>query len=71
MKLGITFGALAIPIKKQLAEQGMHVPHLAMWQHHADSIAALSIVGLLSDSETHNARRRLLKRIIAITKAVK
>lgn len=70
MKLGITFGALSPTIKKQLATQGFGAgrAHIAMWQRNADAIATLSILGLLADSETRNARRRLMNKIAAVVK---
>lgn len=61
MKIGVRFGALAPSLAKQL---GLPRRRLRYLQDCADGIVNLSVGGLLSDAETHRARRRLLKRIV-------
>ncbi len=63
--IGLHFGAMCDPIKKQLAEQGFtQVPRmLERWQLAADAVVRLSIAGLLSQKEADNARKRLVKLI--------
>ena len=56
----ITFGALAEPLHKQLGEPE---DKLELLQRAADSVAYLSIHGFLSESETHSARKRIVKEI--------
>ncbi len=63
--LGITFGALSPRIKEQLpAAVKIKLMDLIHIQKDADAIARLSIRGILSDSETRNARRRVMKEIM-------
>lgn len=57
---GVTFGALADPLWKQL---GLPRRRLSYLQKAADSIVTLAVGSLLSDSEVHRARTRLMKRI--------
>ena len=65
-KIGITFGAMADPIIKQLLGQDVtKIPdRINAYQEDADAITRLSIKGLLAESETRRARMRLLKIII-------
>ena len=71
MKLGLTFGALAPSIKKQLAVSKLKAKTLDMhlWQTDADEIARLLIRGLLTDSAGTNARRKLMRKILANVRA--
>lgn len=62
MTIQIEFGALAPPLYKQL---GLPRRRLTYLQDCADGLVALSVGHLLSDSETHRARRRLMKRILS------
>lgn len=73
MKLGITFGALAPKIVEQLKEQKFTAARIAITraQNDADAVARLSVRGMLSDGETRNARRRILKRLLVNTKPLK
>lgn len=57
---GIVFGALAPQLYVQLSLPRRRLRYL---QECADGITTLAIGGLLSDGETHRARRRLMKRI--------
>lgn len=61
MKIGVTFGALAPRLHEQL---GLPRRKLRYLQECADGICSLAVGGLLSDAETHRARRRLMKRIL-------
>lgn len=66
MKVGLAFGAMVAPIANQLRDQGF-MPRenrlLDVWQRSADSITRLSIHGLLTQTEAHRARSRLLSQI--------
>lgn len=62
MEIAITFGALADPLYKQL---GLPRRRLRYLQDCADGLVALSVGGLLSESETRRARRRLMKRVLS------
>lgn len=64
-RLTLAFGALAPPIRDQLAEQGFALPRikLAAIEQHAKGITWLSIAGLLTEAETRRARQRLIKRV--------
>lgn len=63
--IGLHFGALCDPIKKQLAEQGFgqEPKVLTRWQEAADAVTRLSIMGVLAPSEVHKARQRLVKQV--------
>ena len=71
MNLSLQFGAMAAPIAEQLADQDLTGnAHLVQhFQRDADAIARLQIRGLLPDSATQNARKRLLKRILSATES--
>lgn len=66
MKVQITFGAMVPLLETQLGHQGLKM--LSGPLHHvqrdADALARLAARGVLSERETHNARRRLLKVIL-------
>lgn len=66
MKLSIQFGAMAPLLESQLGHQGMRLvgSKLMHIQKDADALARLAVRGVLSDGETRNARRRLLKVIL-------
>ena len=66
MKLELTFGAMVPSLEQQLGYQGIKAKHglVLHWQRDADAIARLSCRGFLSDGETRQARRRLLKAIL-------
>lgn len=61
--LHITFGAMADPLKKQLAGCGLPEKRIAKWQREADAITLLSVNGLLRDPEKTRARDRLMRTI--------
>lgn len=67
MKIGLHYGALAPPLKKQLEEQGFVASpkDLARWQANADSINRLYLHSLLTDAEKAKALVRLQKHIAA------
>ena len=66
MRVEITFGALAKPLREQLALQCLSPNNgvVRHWQRDADAISRLSVRGLLTEAGTSQARRRLLKNII-------
>lgn len=61
MKIEVRFGALVPKLHQQL---GLPQRRLRYLQDCADGLVALSVGGLLSEAETHRARRRLMKRIL-------
>lgn len=66
MKLNIQFGAMAPLLESQLGHQGLIMlsgPLLHI-QKDADALARLSARAVLSEVETRNARRRLMKVIL-------
>ena len=58
MSIKIYFGALCEPVAEQL---GINEHIAEPWQKDADAITRLVVRGLLTDSETHRARKRLIK----------
>lgn len=66
--LDITFGAMAEPLKKQLAKFKLPAQRIGKWQRDADAITYLSVGGLLRDPEKTRARERLLRVIISAIK---
>jgi hypothetical protein len=69
-KIGINFGAWAEPISKQLSKQGITLPEpdTNRYQMCSDAITLLAVQGLLMESQTELARKRLLKRICGVIK---
>lgn len=65
MKIEITFGAMADPLRKQLAGHGLPEKRIAKWQRDADAITYLSVSGLLRDPEKTRARDRLMRTIVS------
>lgn len=61
MTINITFGALAEPLHSQLSLPRRRLRYL---QECADGVTALSVGRLLSESEVHRARQRIMKRIM-------
>lgn len=59
----LSLGALAATIEDQLSAQGLVVPHVELYQKSAEAIVLLSVRGVLAESETRRARRRLVKQI--------
>lgn len=67
MKVTIDFGAMAPTLSKQLAKIGLSLSRdtLKIIQRDADAITRLYMRGLLSDSQTLTARRKLMKMLMA------
>ena len=67
MKVGISFGAMADPLKDQLKSQGlkMGAEKCNHFQLDIDALIRLSIRGVLCDSDANRTRRKLMKRILA------
>lgn len=65
-RLSIQFGALALPLQRQLKDQGVEVgPENVMWlQRYADAITLLKVRALLTDREAARARKRLLQELV-------
>ena len=63
--IAIRFGAMANRLEAQLRAQGFEARKIdiAHWQDDADAVARLAIRGLLTETETAKARKRLLKAI--------
>lgn len=59
--IGVRFGALAPPIYEQLDTDEELMAH---YQMDADAVVRLAVRGMLSEAETHRARKRILKRVI-------
>ena len=69
-KAGITFGAMADPLRIQLEMTGIDAGTINHFQRDADAIVRLNVRGLLSDTETRKARLRVVKKLaVAIEKA--
>lgn len=67
---GVSFGAMAPPLAEQLAEvlgERSH-PNLPQHQKDADAIARLAVRGVLTETEAHRARKRLMKRLEGIVR---
>ena len=69
---GIQFGALCDSINKQLSNQGLtsSIKNLRLWQKYADAITLLSVQGLLATGQVHQARKRLMSRIMKEVKKI-
>lgn len=65
MKITLDFGAMAPPLKKQLADYNVSEAELSQCQRDADAIVRLNWRRLISDSQAHAARKRLMKKIMA------
>jgi hypothetical protein len=63
MKISVVFGAKSPPLSEQLAGFDLDPEKIKHWQKDADAIARLSVRGILSESETEKARKRLVNRI--------
>jgi hypothetical protein len=64
-KIGIYFGAISKPIIEQLIEQGVTMipSKINLMQEMADSLTLLYLQQIITNTEVHKARRRLMKRI--------
>ena len=58
--MGIYFGAMSDPIKKQIGFDSVDVKHI---QKDADAVTRLVIRGIITDSQANQARTKLAKRI--------
>lgn len=65
----LQLGALCDTIAKQLSHTKVDKKTLKVWDRYADAITLLSIHGLLSESEAHKARARLVNKHIRKTLA--
>ena len=70
-KLGITFGAMATPLRKQLEMTGMDVGSINHFQRDADAVTRLHVRGFLTDAETRKARIRLINKISVASRNIK
>lgn len=63
--LNIVFGATAPNLREQMdAQSYRYDPETAeRWQKEADALTMLFIRGILTETETHRARTRLMKEI--------
>jgi hypothetical protein len=68
-RLGITFGAMADPLRKQLEMTGIDAGTINHFQRDADAIVRLNVRSLLTDSETRKARLRVVKKFAAELRA--
>lgn len=57
---GIYFGALSKPIHEQI---GKTEAECSTFQRMADNVTFLHLHDIITDSETHHARNRIIKRI--------
>lgn len=64
----IAMGPLAPPLHEQL---GIDADAAGPHQRDADAISRLAVRGLLTDAETHKARKRLLKHMGALVSTPK
>lgn len=62
-QVGLHFGLMVDPIKKQLSDQKLRVPHVRYYQKVADGINLLKVNSYISDSIARQARQRLLRDI--------
>ena len=71
-KLGILFGCLAEPIKKQLNDQGFTLESKdeEYFQKVADAINFLKF-GYITGSIVQSAQKKLMKKIVAAAKPIK
>lgn len=70
--LQIDFGALTLDLRRQLTDQGLHVPDTAALdrlQCDVDAITRLWIRGLLTHSAAHAARKKAMKALKALRPA--
>ncbi|MCK5446367.1 MAG: hypothetical protein KAI73_12140 [Rhodospirillaceae bacterium] len=61
MQIECRFGALCKPIKEQIPQ--LNDNDAENFQTHADAIVRLNLHGIMTDTETHKARERLIKLI--------
>ena len=70
MTIAIKFGAMALPIRKQLGAAGFAIgaDEAHQLQQDADAVTRLCIRGVLSDSAASSARKRIIRRIAAFAR---
>jgi hypothetical protein len=68
--MGITFGAIADPLRKQLEGEHFDAGTINHYQRDVDAITRLHVRGFLTDAETSRARIRVLKKLYAIRAAL-
>lgn len=59
----VEFGALADPIREQLAGLSCKSSNLSLWQKLADALTILAIHQVLPESQVQKARQKLTNRI--------
>lgn len=66
-RIALHFGALCHPIAKQLKDAKVRFSKAdaEVWQKNADAITMLRIHGLLPDSASRAAHKRLMKKIVS------
>lgn len=62
-KLHMTYGALAIPLRRQLRGLGISREAIAHFQRDSDAVTRLAVRGLVSEAEARRIRQRLTKMI--------
>ncbi len=71
MQITLDFGAMAESLKKQLARFYVQEKELSHYQRDADAISRLMMRGLISESQAHAARKRLMKKVLSAIKGPK
>ena len=64
-KVGIYFGALCDPLKKQLSRWGFKKQDVERYQKIADGVTLLQLHGVLPDAQVRKCRQRLIVKIQA------
>ena len=62
-RLRLAFGAFSPKLKEQLQGYGLQKNEIERFQRRADEVTGLLIAGILTDTEAHRARKRLIKMI--------
>ena len=67
MNVRINFGALSPPIREQLQDQGLKLDMDPVQRHYlqcdADEVSRLRVRGVLTESESDKARKRIMQII--------
>lgn len=69
MNVTITFGAMSPQLREQLQHQGMRTRDANQLKHlqmDADAVTRLCVRGMITQGETHNARKKITKKIRAL-----
>ena len=69
MQVGLHFGFLAAPIRKQLREQRVHLrsgmaKEIAQCQKDADALCRLGIRRILTESQRERGRQKVLRAVL-------